>query len=77
MKLDVVWLKVREGVPAYVFEVQIGGDLYHAISKLKHAHDVWNSNIFLVITNKNALKIQDLLSGAFHEIKEELRVLKG
>jgi len=30
-KLDVVWRRVEKGSPTYVFEVQVGGDLYHAI----------------------------------------------
>jgi hypothetical protein len=75
MQLDVVWRRVEKAVPAYVFEVQIGGDLYHAIGKLKHAHDLWNSNIFLVITEKDTVKAQELLSGTFHEIKGKIRIL--
>jgi hypothetical protein len=46
--LDVVWRKVINSVTTYVFKVQIGGDVYHALGKLKHAHDLWNSRIFLV-----------------------------
>ena len=46
-RLDVVWRRVEKSVPTYVFEVQIGGDIYHALGKLKHAFDLWNSNIFL------------------------------
>lgn len=46
-RLDVVWRRLPESVPTYVFEVQVSGDLYHALGKLKHAHDLWNSRIFL------------------------------
>jgi hypothetical protein len=46
-RLDVVWRRLPESVPTYVFEVQVSGDLYHALGKLKHAHDIWNSRIFL------------------------------
>lgn len=69
-KLDVVWRRVEKGSPTYVFEVQIGGDLYHAIGKLKHAHDLWNSNIFLITTKNDVTKAQELLSGTFHEIEK-------
>ena len=41
-RLDVVWRRLPESVPTYVFEVQVGGDLYHALGKLKHAYDIWN-----------------------------------
>jgi len=45
-RLDVVWRRVERSVPTYVFEVQVEGDIYHAMSKLKHAFDLWNSHIF-------------------------------
>jgi hypothetical protein len=75
-KLDVVWRRVDKGSPTYVFEIQVGGDLYHAIGKLKHAHDLWNSNIFLVVTENDIPKAHQLLSGTFHEIQKEIRVIE-
>jgi len=44
-RLDVVWRRVEKSVPTYVFEIQVGGDIYHALAKLKHAYDLWNSRI--------------------------------
>jgi hypothetical protein len=41
-RLDAVWRRVEKSVPTYVFEIQVGGDIYHAIAKLKHAYDLWN-----------------------------------
>jgi hypothetical protein len=35
-RLDVVWRRVERSVPTFVFEVQIGGDIYHAMAKLKY-----------------------------------------
>ena len=75
-KLDVVWRRVERGDPTYAFEVQIGGNLYHAISKLKHAHDLWNSNIFLITIKDDIGKAQQLLSGTFHEIRDKIRVIE-
>ncbi|MBS7611475.1 hypothetical protein KEJ27_04625 [Candidatus Bathyarchaeota archaeon] len=75
-KLDVVWRRVKKGFPTYVFEIQVGGDLYHAIGKLKHAHDLWNSNIFLITTKNEVAKAQELLSGTFHEIERKIRVIE-
>ncbi len=75
-RLDVVWKRVEKSVPLYAFEVQIGGDIYHAIGKLKHAFDIWNSKIFLVIDRASMPKVEELLSGTFHEIANELRVLQ-
>jgi hypothetical protein len=75
-QLDVVWRRVEKGSPTYVFEVQIGGDLYHALGKLKHAHDLWNSNIFLVITERDLAKARELLAGTFHEIRGKIRIIE-
>ena len=40
-RLDVAWRRVARGVPTKVFEVQIGGNPHQALSKLKHAFDLW------------------------------------
>jgi hypothetical protein len=74
-RLDVVWRRVVASVPTYAFEIQIGGNLHQALSKLKHAYDIWNSNIFLISTKEDLPKINKLLSGTFHEIRERIRVL--
>jgi predicted RNA-binding protein len=72
-RLDVVWRRVEKSVPTYVFEVQVGGDIYHALGKLKHAFDLWNSNIFIVLSKSDAQKADALLSGTFHEIQPRVK----
>ena len=74
-RLDVVWRRVEKSVPTYAFEIHIGGDLYHALAKLKHAYDIWNSNIYLVVEDTYYDKIQDLLAGTFHEIRNVLNII--
>jgi len=76
-QLDVVWRRVERGSPTYVFEVQIGGDLQHAMGKLKHAYDLWNSNIFLIVTEKDVAGAHELLAGTFHEIRDKIRIIKA
>ena len=49
--------------------------MHQALSKLKHAYDIWNSNIFLITKKENIEKVQGLLSGYFHEIKDRIKVL--
>jgi len=75
-RLDVVWRRLPESVPTYVFEAQISGDLYHALGKLKHAHDIWNSRIFLVAPVDALGAVNQLLSGTFHEIQPILRFIE-
>lgn len=74
-RLDAVWRKVEGSVPTYVFEVQAGGDVYHALGKLKHAFDIWNSNIFLVAGKEDVEKAGILLDGTFHEIKDRIKII--
>lgn len=74
-RLDVVWRRVAASVPTYVFEVQIGGNLHQALAKLKHAYDLWNSNVFIISEEKDLQKINQLLGGAFHEIRERVKTL--
>jgi len=73
--LDVVWRRVQRSVPTYAFEVQVRGDIYHAIAKLKHAHDLWNSHIFLIANKSQKTKLEELLSGTFHEIANHLKFI--
>jgi len=74
-RLDVVWRRVAASVPTYVFEVQIGGNVYQALAKLKHAYDIWNSNIFLIIRRESIGNVEELLGGVFHEIKYKLKII--
>lgn len=74
-KLDVVWRRVQHSVPTYVFEIQIGGNLYQALVKLKHAFDLWNSHVFIVSPQEDFSKVLGLLSGTFHEIQDRLKFI--
>jgi len=75
-RLDVVWRRVERSVPTYVFEVQVGGDVYHALGKLKHAFDLWNSHIFIVAPLADRNRVENLLSGTFHEISSRIKFIE-
>lgn len=75
-RLDVTWRRVPRGVPTKVFEVQIGGSPHQALSKLKHAFDLWNSEPFIVVDSANFDKVSDLLSGTFHELKPFIKIVR-
>lgn len=74
-RLDVVWRRVERSVPTYVFEVQVGGDIYHALTKLKHAYNLWNSHIFLTADLKDRSEYEELTAGPFHEIRSRVKFL--
>lgn len=75
-KIDVVWRRVEKSVPTYVFEIQVSGNVYQALSKLKHAYDLWNSHIFIVATESERDKVNSLLSGTFHEINNRIEFIE-
>lgn len=74
-RLDVAWKRVTAGFPSHAFEVQIGGNFYEALSKLKHAYDMWNSKPILVTTEKYAEDATNLLQGSFHEIRNVISIV--
>jgi hypothetical protein len=74
-KLDVIWRKTPRSVPNVAFEIQIGGNIFEALSKLKHAYDLWNSIPVLVTTEEQIQEAKNWIEGSFHEIKDVFRIL--
>jgi len=75
LRLDVAWKRIRAGNPSHAFEVQIGGNFFEALTKLKHTWDKWNSKPFLVTTEKYEAEAKLLLEGSFHEIEHVARIV--
>jgi predicted RNA-binding protein len=75
LRLDVVWKTITTGNPKWVFEVQLAGNFYEALTKLKHAWDKWNSKPFLVTTETYIAQAKSLLQGSFHEMKDDARIV--
>jgi len=74
-RIDVVWRRTPRSVPSVAFEIQLGGDLHEALSKLKHAHDLWNSIPVLITTSEQIEEARKWIEGSFHEAKEVFRVV--
>jgi hypothetical protein len=74
-KLDVIWKKTPKSVPYVAFEIQIGGNIFEALNKLKHAYDLWNSIPVLVTTEEQIQEAKNWIEGSFHEIKDAFRIL--
>jgi len=74
-RIDVVWKRVEGGYRYAAFEVQIGGNFYEALAKLKHAWDKWNSCPFLVTTDQYRGKALEWIRGSFHEIEAEIKIV--
>jgi len=72
-EFDVVWLRKPRVGPPCVFEVQLRGSVEMALTKLKHAHDLWGSTPFLISTPEQIEKLErKYLEGAFHELRDIL-----
>ncbi|MFW9889689.1 MAG: hypothetical protein ACFFER_15985 [Candidatus Thorarchaeota archaeon] len=77
-RYDVIWRRITTGNPVKVFEVQVSGNLESALTKLKHARDLWNADVFLVVTSsKDAEKARHLLGGSFHEMASKTTIIMG
>jgi hypothetical protein len=75
MRLDVVWKRIKSGNPSHAFEVQISGNFFEALTKLKHAWDKWNSKPFLITTEKYEVEAKLLLEGSFHEMEHIAKIV--
>jgi len=74
-RIDVVWRRTPRSVPSVAFEIQLGGNLYEALSKLKHAYDLWNSIPVLITTREQTEEARRWIEGSFHEVKDVFRVI--
>ncbi len=74
-EFDVVWHKPPRIGPKYVFEVHVKGSLEKALLRLKHAYDLWESQIFLVSTEDQLEEAQSKFLGELHELKDKVTLL--
>lgn len=75
-RLDVVWRRVQRSVPSYVFEVQVGGNITEALAKLKQAHELWNSNTYVLGKEEHRPAVTQLLGGTFHEMRDRVKFVE-
>lgn len=74
-EFDVVWHKPPRVGPKYVFEVHLKGSLEAALLRLKHAYDLWESQVFLVSTEDQLKEAQAKFLGELHEISDKVVLL--
>jgi hypothetical protein len=72
---DVVWHRPPRIGPKYVFEVHLKGSLEAALLRLKHAYDLWESQVFLISTEDQLKEAQEKFLGELHEIKDKVILL--
>ncbi len=77
---DVVWLEDEGLPPVRVFEVQKSGSLDVALSRLKHAYNLWGARLYLVVVQvhdavRASRLVQPYLRGAFHNLRNKLTII--
>lgn len=80
LKPDVLWFKLqpeKNNGPALVVEIERGSSaaLQKSLSSLKHANDRWpGTQLRLIIPQKRREAVEEKLTGAFHEIRGNLKI---
>lgn len=77
---DVLWYKLNPNIqphaqPKYVFEIELGQAIQKSLATLKHAYDLGNADLFLLVPEAKRGIVQAKVGGAFHEIAKKLKVL--
>jgi hypothetical protein len=73
--LDVAWKRTQTSVPSHIFEVQVKGDLYRAVTKLKHAIEQWNCIAVIVTTDEFLKDAKQVFSSPMHKMNERSKVI--
>jgi len=78
-RIDVIFKTSIGKVPDVAIEIEHSSSIHKDLASLKHARDIWRCNkiiLCLVEGNKTDIKkINDLLCGSFHEIKDKLDIV--
>ncbi len=80
LKPDVLWFKLqpeKNNGPALVVEIERGSSaaLQKSLSSLKHANDRWpGTQLRLIVPKKRREAVEEKLTGAFHEIRANLKI---
>jgi len=82
-RYDVTWRDYEAHSPIKVFEIEVSGNVDHALSSLAHAYDVWRpETLYLIIVDERdrdrvGRLVEPRLRGAFSRIGRKLKVYLG
>ena len=60
-KVDVVWKYTKEGVPSFVFEIELSNNFGNALSRLEIAFRSWNASLRLIGRKEKREKIETMV----------------
>ena len=79
-RCDVTWREFEKHNPIKVFEIELSGNVDHALASLSHAFDIWGArHLFLILqdeadSQRASRLLTGKLSGAFARIGKHVRV---
>jgi hypothetical protein len=72
--LDVVWKREIDGVPSFVFEIELSGMIEKAIDRLKFAFRKWNSRPRIIVPERFEKKIHNLIAVSEREFSRNIKI---
>ncbi|MGE4555129.1 MAG: hypothetical protein AB7D02_03335 [Candidatus Paceibacterota bacterium] len=72
--LDVVWKREIDGVPTFVFEVELAGSFEKAIERLKFAFQKWNSRPRIVVSQDSIKRIYNILTVSDRNFAQQVKI---
>jgi len=76
-RLDVVWRRMQEGVPAFAFEVEVSNNFEKALARLKSAHQHWNAAPRLIGNKDASARVTTLLSCDDPKFRNQLKFISA
>ena len=74
-RLDVVWKELPGGSPSEVFEVQIGGNIFGALVKLRYARALWPGAKLFLVVREEAIEGAESEARRLPEIADTLHII--
>jgi len=74
-RLDVVWKELPGGSPSEVFEVQIGGNIFGALVKLRYARALWPGAKLFLVVREEAIERAESEARRLPEIADILHII--
>jgi hypothetical protein len=74
--LDVVWKREIDGVPSFVFEIELSGLVERAMDRLKFAFRKWNSRPRIIVPERFIKKIHNLVAVSERDFSQNIKLYK-
>jgi len=74
--LDVVWKREIDGVPSFVFEIELSGLVERAMDRLKFAFRKWNSRPRIIIPERFIKRVHNIVGASERDFSQNIKLYK-